>query len=215
MSQSKLDHLGKPGVVIEIHSKGSIIRIHIASLDKQVYSKMKDSVDTELRDQQTGFREDRSCTDQIVTLQISVEQSFEWNSSLYINFIDYEKAFDSVNRTTLWKLLRYYGLPQKIVNIIRNSYDGLNCKIVHGGQVTDSFEVKTSVSIIDEHSGSDADAKPWISKARAAFLQLKNIWNSNKQLSAQNTSNPLAGHNQQQSTMGVNKPDPSRGRNQI
>ncbi|VDO74712.1 unnamed protein product [Schistosoma curassoni] len=83
--------------------------------------------------------------DEIAALQIIVKQSIEWNSSLYINFIDYEKAFDSVDRTTLWKLLPYYGVPQKIVNIIRNSYDGLNCEIVHGGQLTDSFEVKTGV----------------------------------------------------------------------
>ncbi|CAI2735316.1 unnamed protein product [Schistosoma spindalis] len=106
---------------------------------------MKDSVDAQLRDQQAGFRKDRSCTDQVATLRIIVEQSIEWNSSLYINFIDYEKAFDSVDRTTLWKLLRHYGVPQKIVNIIQNSYDGLNCKIVHGGQLTKSFEVKTGV----------------------------------------------------------------------
>ncbi|VDO78000.1 unnamed protein product [Schistosoma margrebowiei] len=67
-------------------------------------NRMKDCVDAQLRDQQAGFRKDISCTDQIATLQIIVEQSIEWNSSLYINFIDYEKAFDSVNRTTLWKL---------------------------------------------------------------------------------------------------------------
>ncbi|VDO74714.1 unnamed protein product [Schistosoma margrebowiei] len=60
----------------------------------------------------------RSCTDQIATLRIIVEQSIEWNSSLYVNFIDNKKAFDSVDRTTLWKLLRHYGVPQKIVNII-------------------------------------------------------------------------------------------------
>ncbi|VDP43474.1 unnamed protein product [Schistosoma margrebowiei] len=88
---------------------------------------------------------ERSCTDQIATLRIIVEQSVEWNSSLYINFIDYEKAFDSVGRRTLWKLLRHYGVPEKIVNIIRNSYDGLQCKVVHGGQLTDAFQVRIEV----------------------------------------------------------------------
>ncbi|VDP24493.1 unnamed protein product [Schistosoma margrebowiei] len=37
-------------------------------------------------------------------------------------------------------------------------------------------------SIIDEHGKSDADVKARIGKARAVYLQLKNIWNS-KQLS--------------------------------
>ncbi|VDO59358.1 unnamed protein product [Schistosoma margrebowiei] len=32
-------------------------------------------------------------------------------------------------------------------------------------------------SIIDEHCGSDSDVKARIGKARAAYLQLKNIWN--------------------------------------
>ncbi|VDP08765.1 unnamed protein product [Schistosoma margrebowiei] len=198
---------------------------------------------------------------------------------MYIDVIDYEKAFDTVDRRTLWKPLRHYGVPEKIVNIIRNSYDGLQCKVVHGGQLTDAFQVRTEVkqgcllspflillvvdwimktsksegkrgmqwtsqnqththeqiqiktasvaavsasvalnihkgktevlkfkaenrnpftldgetledvesftcllSIIDEQGGSDADVKARICKARAAFLQLKSIWNS-KQLS--------------------------------
>ncbi|VDO68529.1 unnamed protein product [Schistosoma margrebowiei] len=87
----------------------------------------------------------RSCTDQIATLRNIVEQLIEWNSPLYINFIDYKNAFDRVDRTTLWRLLRHHGVPEKIVNIIRNSYDGLNCSIVHGGHLTDLFEVKTGV----------------------------------------------------------------------
>ncbi|VDO83705.1 unnamed protein product, partial [Schistosoma margrebowiei] len=45
----------------------------------------------------------------------------------------------------LWKLLRHYGVSEKIVNIIRNSYDGLQCKFVHGGQLTDAFQVRTGV----------------------------------------------------------------------
>ncbi|VDP28939.1 unnamed protein product, partial [Schistosoma curassoni] len=46
---------------------------------------------------------------------------------------------------TLWKFLRHYGVPEMIVNIIRNSYDGLQCKVMHGGQLTDAFQVRTGV----------------------------------------------------------------------
>ena len=65
---------------------------------------MIEVVDPKLRDQQAGFHRNRSCADQITSLCIIVEHSLEWNSPLYINFIDYEKAFDSVDRETLWKL---------------------------------------------------------------------------------------------------------------
>ncbi|VDP83145.1 unnamed protein product, partial [Schistosoma curassoni] len=63
--------------------------------NRVLLNRIKDSVDTQLRDQQTGLCEDRPCTDQIASLRIIVEQSIEWNSSLYINFLDYEKTFDS------------------------------------------------------------------------------------------------------------------------
>ena len=106
---------------------------------------MKDTVDTELRDQQAGFRKERSCTDQIATLRIILEQSTEWNSSLYICFIDYEKAFDSLDREVLWRLMRHYGIPQKIVNMVKESYNGMKSKVVHEGKLTEEFEVTTGV----------------------------------------------------------------------
>ena len=65
--------------------------------------------------------------------------------SLYVNFVEYEKAFDSLDRETLWKLLRHYGVPKKFINLIRNSYEGFSCRVVHEGQLTEKFEVKTGV----------------------------------------------------------------------
>ena len=106
---------------------------------------MKDVVDTKFRDQQAGFCEDRSCMDQITTLRIIMEQSCESNSPLFINFADFEKASDSVDRDTLWKLLRHYGVPVKIVNIIRSSYERLSCRVIHRGQPTEAFNVRTGV----------------------------------------------------------------------
>ncbi|VDP79859.1 unnamed protein product [Schistosoma mattheei] len=40
-------------------------------------NRMKDFIDAQLREQQAGFRKDRSCTDQIATIRITVEQSIE------------------------------------------------------------------------------------------------------------------------------------------
>ncbi|VDO90912.1 unnamed protein product [Schistosoma curassoni] len=72
---------------------------------------MKGSVDARLRDQQTGFTKDRLCTDRIATLRIIVEQSIEWNSSLYTNFVDFEKVFDSVDRGTFSNTMVYLRKP--------------------------------------------------------------------------------------------------------
>lgn len=106
---------------------------------------MKDIVNPHLRDQQAGFQQNRSCTDQIATLRIIVEQSLEWNFSSFINFVDYEEAFDCLDRETLWKLLQHYVIPVKLVNMIRKSYDGMCCRVIHGWQLTNSFQVKTGV----------------------------------------------------------------------
>ncbi|VDP23273.1 unnamed protein product [Schistosoma margrebowiei] len=49
---------------------------------------------------------------------------------------------------------------------------------IDGGDLEDVKTFTYLGSIIDEHGGSDADVKARICKARAAYLQLRNIWNS-------------------------------------
>ena len=146
----------KEGHLIKIPKKGDLTKcsnyrgITLLSVPGKVFNRiilerMKEEVDRELRDHQAGFRKERSCTDQIATLRIILEQSLEWNSSLYVCFIDYEKAFDSLDRQTLWRLLRHYGIPTKLVNLIRNTYEGMSCKVVHEGKLSESFNVETGV----------------------------------------------------------------------
>ena len=43
------------------------------------------------------------------------------------------------------KLLRHYGVPTELVILIKNSYQGKTGKLMHGGQFTNSFRVKTGV----------------------------------------------------------------------
>ena len=65
-----------------------------------ILDRMKTAVEKLLRDHQAGFRKDRFCPDQIAAQSIFVEQSLEWKSSLYINFIDFENTFDSVKKNS-------------------------------------------------------------------------------------------------------------------
>ena len=123
----------------------SLLSIPGKVFNRVILERIRDATDPQLRDQQAGFRRNRSCSDQIATLRIIVEQSLEWKSPLYINFIDYEKAFDSLDRATLWKLLGHYGLPIKIINLIKNTYEGATCKVIHKGQLTKPFSVGTGV----------------------------------------------------------------------
>ncbi|VDP84715.1 unnamed protein product [Schistosoma mattheei] len=78
----------KEGHLIKIPKKGDLSKcenyrgITLLSVPGKVFNRvllnrMKDAVDAKLRTQQAGFRNDRSCTDQIATLRIIVEQSTE------------------------------------------------------------------------------------------------------------------------------------------
>ena len=79
-----------------------------------------------------SLRSARAPADQIATLRLILEQSLEWNTSLYVAFIDYERAFYSADRSNLWKLLPHYGIPEKIIRMIRLAYDPSTCRVIHG-----------------------------------------------------------------------------------
>jgi hypothetical protein len=70
-----------------------------------ILNRIKGELETKLRKEQYGFRPQRSCTDLINAIGIIMEQSLEWSISLYLVFVDFAKAFDSVKRKRMW--LRY------------------------------------------------------------------------------------------------------------
>ena len=69
----------------------------------------------------------------------------EWRPPCYVNFIDFVKAFDSIHRESLWCILRHYGIPCKIVTIIKMLYEGFKSKVIGGQNLTEEFDIKTGV----------------------------------------------------------------------
>ena len=146
----------KKGHLVKIPKKGDlglcknwrgIMLLSVPSklLTRIILDRLKNAIDDCLRPEQAGFRKNKSCIDQIATLRIIIEQSIEWQSPLFLNFIDFRQAFDSVDRETIWKLLRHYGIPGVFINLIQQLYVGATCQVVHKGKLTEEFEVRTGV----------------------------------------------------------------------
>ena len=114
-----------------------ICRILLGRLDS--------AIDVRLREEQAGFRKGRGCIDQIFTIRNIIEQCLEWNSPLYINFIDFQKAFDSLHRSTLWKILQSYGVPDKLIVLIKLFYHHFECSVVVDGKLSAWFPVESGV----------------------------------------------------------------------
>ena len=50
--------------------------------------------------------------------------------------------------TVLWQLMRHYGIPEKIINIIRSTctyYDGMQCMVVREGLLSEAFPVTNNI----------------------------------------------------------------------
>ena len=67
-----------------------------------------------LSETQAGFRKTYSTTDHLFTLLALIQKQLLCHKKLYVAFIDFRKAFDSVIRTKLWAILRRNGLKGKM-----------------------------------------------------------------------------------------------------
>ena len=47
-----------------------------------------------------------------------------------------------VLRQLMWTILRHNGIPTKVVNLNKNSYERTGCRVILGGQLTNRFEMK-------------------------------------------------------------------------
>lgn len=71
------------------------------------------------------------------------ERCSVWKYPLNINVIENEKTFDKVDWDTLWRILRQYGVPEKLISLICNTYHRMTYKVADVGERSDNFDVMT------------------------------------------------------------------------
>ena len=72
---------------------------------KILQAKLQEHVNCELPDVQDGFGKGRGTRDQIADIHWIIEKAREFQKNNYFCFIDYAKAFHSVDHSKLWKII--------------------------------------------------------------------------------------------------------------
>ena len=88
---------------------------------------------------QAGFRKGRGTPDNAFILNHVIERSRSEGSPVYAGFIDFRKAYDSVDRSILWECLAHLGVHGNFMRSLQAMYDGGGMCVRIGGEVGPAF----------------------------------------------------------------------------
>ena len=88
---------------------------------------------------QFGFRAGFSTVDAMFVLQSLIMKTLGNKKRLYCCFIDFQKAFDSIDRTQLWCKIFNTGIQGKLLNIIKSMYNNVKSCVKYDGAFSDYF----------------------------------------------------------------------------
>jgi hypothetical protein len=126
----ELPHQWKESIVVPIHKKGdktecsyyrgiSLLSASYKILSNILLARLTPYADEITGDHQSGFRRNRSTTDQIFCIRQILEKMWEYNGTVHQLFIDFKKAYYSVRREVLYSILIEFGTPRKLVSLIQ------------------------------------------------------------------------------------------------
>jgi hypothetical protein len=119
---SLIDHIAKALTLLIAH------RISVYCEDQNV-----------LPESQCGFRFERSTVDMLLVCKLIQQYCKEKKVPLYLGFIDIAKAYDSIHRPTLWKVLHSIGIPPKMLAILQQLYEQVQCRVRLDGKLSEPF----------------------------------------------------------------------------
>lgn len=144
------------GVICPVHKKGSkkncsnyrgiaLLPTAYKVLSYLLLGRLEPYAEEIIGDYQCGFRRNRSTIDQIFQLKQLMEKRWEYAQDIHSLFVDFTKAYDSVDKMTLVKILRAFGIPDKLVRLIKAVTQVSKLRVRVGNSLTEEFEVATGL----------------------------------------------------------------------
>jgi hypothetical protein len=97
----------------------SLLSTSYTILSNILLSRLSPCIDEIIGDHKCGFWRNRSITDEVFCIRQILETKLDYNETVHQLFIDFKKAYDSVRREVLYNILREFGIPTKLVRLIK------------------------------------------------------------------------------------------------
>ena len=128
------------------NNRGITLRSTVSKLYQIIIlQRLNEGLEQLLRDNQCGFRKNRSFVDQIYTLRTIIHNYLEYHIPLYINYVNFKAVFDSINRVYIWKAFEHYGLPGKYIRIFKAFFNGTVSAVRHNNEQSSWFDVSSDI----------------------------------------------------------------------
>ena len=114
------------------HSSKVLLRILLSTMAKTA-------------EEQMGFRKKVGTRDQIFNIRMIMEKAREFKIPLYMAFIDFKKAFDSVRHTALCEIMKKMGMSKQIISPLRKLYQNQEAAVRVESELSEWFNIKKGV----------------------------------------------------------------------
>jgi hypothetical protein len=94
---------------------------------------------------QAGFCENKSTIDQIFVLKQIMEKHYELEFELHLLFTDYKQAFDSINTTELFAVMKKMNIPCKLIRLTKTTLNKTTATVKIKDKLSKKFDFNMGV----------------------------------------------------------------------
>ncbi len=106
---------------------------------------LKAKLEQELSEEQAAYRKGQGTRDMLVCLQLLMEKMLGIGVEVFVMFIDYSKAFDSVSHIKLFDVMKEMGFPVHLVSLLQSLYVNQRGMIRWNDENTEEFNMTKGV----------------------------------------------------------------------
>lgn len=147
---------------------------------KIILSRITNTLEENQPKEQAGFRRHFSTIDHIHALRQILQKFKEYNKTYYLGFIDFNKAFDTLEHSFIWNALEAQGVETKYIRILKNIYTKSTAR-VKLESTGDEFPIKRGV-----RQGDPISPKLFSAVLEMIFRNLK--WTKGLNINGENLS---------------------------